>query len=314
MTKSAILAASQARVSGVKKQDSLSSAVNPFHDPEILQEDHDIPTRDGATRIRVYRLKVSVDSQQRGPLIVIYHAGGFCLGNYTMADADASKFCRRFGATCVSVDYRLAPENQFPAAAHDAWDSFKWVVANYDGPLLTADPTKGFLLSGMSAGGTLAGVVSHLARDENVSPRLTGVHMTVPGLIQRGAIPEKWKDELLSFEQNKDAPILNLDGVDLLARSYNADIYSPLHNVLLNPKGHADLPPHFIQVAGLDPVRDTGIIYERELREKHGIPTRISVYVGQAHAFWTFLPEMPASVKYNEDVVNGVEWLLSRPQ
>jgi acetyl esterase/lipase len=37
------------------------------------------------------------------------------------------------------------------------------------------------------------------------------------------------------------------------------------------------MPPHFIQVAGLDPVRDTGVIYERELRETHGTPTRITV-------------------------------------
>ncbi|QKX56501.1 uncharacterized protein TRUGW13939_03606 [Talaromyces rugulosus] len=265
LTESAILAASQARVSGVKKQDSLSSAVNPFHNPE----DHDIPTRDGTTRIGVYRPKAFVDSQQRGPLIVIYHAGGFCLGNDTMADANESKFHRRFGATCVSVDYRLAPEHQFPAAAHDSWDNLKWVVANPDGPLLTADPTKGFILSGMSAGDTLAG-----------RKRLT-------------AIDEKWKDELLWFEQNKDAPILSLGGVDLLARSYNADIDSPLHNVLLNPTGHTDTPPHFIQVAGLDPVRDTGIFtsesLERNTEFRLGSPSMLV----KPMRFGPFCPKCP---------------------
>lgn len=301
-----ILKASQARQSGEPvpffKTDQVSN------DPSVEIEDIDIPTRDGKTRIRVYR---SATPSTPGPLIVFFHPGGFCFGDYTMMDTEAYALVKRFSCTCISVDYRLAPEHQFPAAAHDAWDSLRWAAANAYNPILSADPLKkGFIVSGISAGGTLAGVVSHLARDEKLSPPLTGVHLSVPGLMQVDGVPEKYKNEVLSFEQNENAPVLNMEGVRILARMYNGEPLSPLHNVICNPGGHRDLPPHYIQVAGLDPVRDNAIVYERELREEYGIRTRIHVYGGQPHGFWMFAPELSASVKYREDLVDGIEWLL----
>src|SRR5256885_3196181 len=71
------------------------------------------------------------------------------------------------------------------------------------------DPAKGFVIGGISAGGNLAAVISHIYRDEKMSPPLTGIYLSVPMLVCPEAVPGKFKHQYLSREQNKTAPILN---------------------------------------------------------------------------------------------------------
>jgi acetyl esterase/lipase len=71
------------------------------------------------------------------------------------------------------------------------------------------DPAKGFVIGGISAGGNLAAVISHLYRDEKMSPPLTGIYLSVPILVSPEAVPGKFEYQYLSREQNKNAPILN---------------------------------------------------------------------------------------------------------
>lgn len=77
---------------------------------------------------------------------------------------------------------------------------------------LGADPSKGFVVSGPSAGGNLAAVVSHLARDEKLSPPITGVSLMIPLLTDYTLkeFPEEYKHEIVSYEQNGTAPFLGL--------------------------------------------------------------------------------------------------------
>ena len=60
----------------------------------------------------------------------------------------------------------------------------------------------------------------------------------------------------------------------------------------------------------MDPLRDEALIYERILREEEGIKTKLDVYPGQPHGFWSLAPRMQASKKFVIDSVKGVEWLL----
>lgn len=82
---------------------------------------------------------------------------------------------------------------------------------------LGADPTKGFLVGGTSAGGNLAAVVSHLARDEKLSPPITGVALLIPALADYTLkeFPEEYKHEIESYKQNADAPILGLASIEM---------------------------------------------------------------------------------------------------
>lgn len=82
----------------------------------------------------------------------------------------------------------------------------KWAAANASS--LGADPSKGFIVGGTSAGGNLTDVVGHLARDEGLSPPITGLLELIPVLTNAELMPEKYKHIYLSRKQNKDAPIL----------------------------------------------------------------------------------------------------------
>ena len=95
--------------------------------PEITsvqEEDMVVPARDGyQIPIRVYKPKTLASS----PLIIFYYGGGFSFGGLEMEEMNCRLFANKFGAICVNVDYRLAPEHSFPTPIHDSWEVFKWV-------------------------------------------------------------------------------------------------------------------------------------------------------------------------------------------
>lgn len=99
---------------------------------------------------------------------------------------------------------------------------------------LGADLSKGFILGGVSAGGTISAVASHLYRDDKIEPPLTGIYLSVPSTIDPEAVPDKYKQEHTSRQDNVEAPVLDKDTMKLFAgkRSLNDCIC----NMLLTPK------------------------------------------------------------------------------
>ena len=85
---------------------------------------------------------------------------------------------------------------------------------------------------------------------------------------------------------------------------------SPLMSPAIFQTGHSKLPPTYFQVCGLDPLRDDGLIYERMLREECGIKTRLDLYPGLPHGFWSWWPRASFSQKQQKDSVDGLGWLL----
>ena len=211
---------------------------------------------------------------------------------------------------CISAAYQLGPQHPFPAAPKSAWDSLKWAAANAKS--FGADPSLGFVVGGTSAGGNLTAVLSHLARDEKLSPPLTGQYLSIPALLPPAVVPEKYKEFHLSSEQNKSAPILPQAAIDMFMKGYQPDEHDPLYVPFNHPKGHADLPPAYFQVAGLDPLRDEALIYERVLRDEYGIKTKLDMYPGLPHGFWLFFTMLKSAEKFRVDMVEGMGWLLGR--
>jgi acetyl esterase/lipase len=197
-----------------KKAMTASQQSDPSATAGITEEDLTIPARDGfQIPIRVYK----PESPPAGgcPLVVFIHGGGFVLGGLEGEELNCRLFVQKLGCVCVNVDYRLAPEHPFPASVQDGWDAVKWAAANAS--KIGADPTKGFIVGGTSAGGNIAAVAGHLARDEKLSPPVTGLALLIPALTDHylNNIDEKYAKEIVSYEQNRDAPVLPLKSMDL---------------------------------------------------------------------------------------------------
>lgn len=94
--------------------------------PGVKVSEIQIPVRDGA-KIRALLYQPDDESKKGGPLCVLYHGGGFCIGSAEMEFVAAKHFVSKYGGVAVSVEYRKAPENKFPVPINDGWDACKWV-------------------------------------------------------------------------------------------------------------------------------------------------------------------------------------------
>lgn len=279
--------------------------------PEIEQTELQYPAVDGRKLLaKLYKPTTKLPLRGGSPLIVMYHGGGFCVGHPDSQEQDCRNFVQAFGAVCLSVSYGLAPEFPFPYAVKDSWEALKWAAVNARS--WGADLFAGFIVGGVSAGGNIAAVLAHLAREEKLSPPLTGQYLCIPTLLPPAVVPDKYKEYYLSYEQNKDAPVVSVAALDMFMRVYKPDDNdSILYAIFNHPKGHAGLPPVLFQVDGLDPLRDEAILYEHVLKEE-GVRTKLYVYPGLPHGHFGFFPFLKSSDKFRVDQVEGFGWLLGR--
>jgi len=153
-----------------------------------------------------------------------------------------------------------------------------------------------------------------LARVKPLSPPLTGGLLSIPAVVSEASIPDKYADHYLAMKQNANAPILDAEAVNTLIGLYKPDHKSPLFACFNHPKGHKGLPPVYLQVCGMDPMRDDGLLYEKVLREEAGVKTKIEVYPGLPHAYWAMYPTLSKSPAVVMDTLMGVGWLLQEGQ
>ncbi|KAL0264841.1 hypothetical protein SLS55_000794 [Diplodia seriata] len=295
------------------KRDMNAELLGDAHLDELSISDTAVPARDGyQIPVRIYK-PINSPNGTGHPLAILFHGGGFCLGGLENEELLSRKLATALKCVVVNVDYRLAPEHPFPAGVNDAWDVVKWAASNAGTPALpAADPTAGFLVGGVSAGANLSAVVGTLARDSHLSPPLTGLILSVPPVLNGYDPPAAYAASLRSFDQNAAAPVLNREAVDTYFGAYAPERDSPLFNLYSErqPVSRAGLPPVYVQVCGLDPLRDEALVFERELRTEYGTPTKLQLYPGMPHSFWTFFPQLQASKKWIRDTLDGVEWLL----
>ncbi|THH13378.1 hypothetical protein EW146_g6834 [Bondarzewia mesenterica] len=74
---------------------------------------------------------------------------------------------------------------------------------------------------------------------------------------------------------------------------------------------HVGLPRACIQICGLDPLRDEGLLYEKLLATQ-GVDTKLFVYAGVPHGFDLSCPDLPAAQQFARDFREGLRWLLER--
>ena len=145
-----------------------------------------------------------------------------------------------------------------------------------------------------------------------MSPPLTGLWISIPRIFYSlDKVPDKYRHVWISRKQNAHAPVLNAVKLKQAGAHLAPDRDSELDSPVNAPAPHTGMPPCYIPVDGLDPLRDDGLIYERILHE-HGVRTRIDVWPGVPHAHFAFLPMLKSAQEGNIDTILGIGWLLGR--
>ncbi|MCE3269938.1 MAG: alpha/beta hydrolase fold-containing protein [Ramlibacter sp.] len=210
------------------------------------------------------------------PVLVYYHGGGWVIGDLDTHDVLCRQLCNLSGCAVVAVDYRLGPENRFPAAVDDAVAAARWVRAQ--AAALKVDASR-LAVGGDSAGGNLAAVVALAAREAGdlaVAFQL----LIYPATDQRRGWP--------SHTTNGQGYVLTKDSMDYYHDHYIADKAQDL-DWRASPLLHPDLsklPPAFVLTAGYDPLRDEGLQYAHALTVAGNRATLVN-FERQIHGFIT---------------------------
>ena len=231
-----------------------------------------IPSDYGPIPARFYR---ATKGKGPCPLLVYFHGGGFMLGSLALYDTTCRRLAANGDCAVLSVDYRMAPETQFPGAVLDAYAATRWASDNAQ--MLNIDPGK-IAVGGDSAGGNLAAVVAILLRDAG-GPQLVFQALAYPATDQRmdSASHAKFSDGYLLTRKN----LLWFRGNYLDPRDYEDWRASPLLAADL-----ARLPPAHIITAGYDPLLDEGRAYSDRMVAS-GVPVLYECFEGMAHGFLT---------------------------
>jgi acetyl esterase len=237
--------------------------------PAASVEDITVPGGDGERPARVYRPSTP------GPLptIVLLHGGGFVIGDLDTHDLTARTLANGCEAVVVSVDYRLAPENPWPAGVEDAIAATRWAAST----LSTLGGDSRLAVAGDSAGGNLSAVVAQTMRDEGIE--LAGQLLIYPVTDRRGSYA--------SHTENATGYFLDVDTMEWFDQQYVGHLtdvdaadprLAPLHGDLTG------LAPAVVVVAEFDPLRDDGLAYAAALSDA-GVPVEVRTFDGMIHGF-----------------------------
>lgn len=254
-----------------------ANPLSPKH-PVYAVDERVIPGPAGAMPVRVYRPSPASDL----PVLVWFHGGGWVTGNLDTHDQLGRLLADHVGAVVVSVDYRLAPEAKFPAAADDCLAAYEWVLAHADE---IGGDARRVAIGGDSAGGNLAAVVALDARTQGLpQPKLQLLVYPVT-----------------DYEFDSVAMIDNAKGYFLEAESMRwfyehyartPDDFSDARFSPLRATDLAGLARAVVITAEYDPLRDQGEAYARRLTDAE-VPTQSVRADGLIHGFFGMHEYMP---------------------
>jgi acetyl esterase len=221
--------------------------------------------------LRIYRPDVP-----SGPVGVFdVHGGGFILGDLEMVHASNLTLAREVGAVVVSVDYRLAPEDPYPAGLEDCYAGLVWFAEHAEE--YGVDPDR-IAIHGISAGGGLCAGLALLARDRG-GPAIAFQYLGVPEVDDRLGTA--------SMTAYIDTPLWNQPNAVLSWAAYlgagvpgTADV--PVYAAPARASDLSGLPPAYVSTMEFDPLRDEGIAYALALQAA-GVQVELHMFPGTFH-------------------------------
>ncbi len=248
----------------------------------VRVSDETIPLKHGPARVRVYRPR-SAAAQERLPLVINFHGGGFVFGNLAQTDWLCGRVAAGAHAVVLSLSYRLAPEHPAPIPYQDCWAATQHVLRH--SAYFGADTSRVSVM-GASAGGNLAALVAIAHRDLCRADRTaaplahqiliypaTDLTLSSPSVTELGSAPILTR------------PIMDWYGRQYLPEGLAGSIAS--NDPRISPVFHSDLAdcaPALIIAAGQDPLRDDAIRYGQAL-DRDGVPNRVIIYPDAVHGF-----------------------------
>ncbi|RPA02541.1 alpha/beta hydrolase [Gordonia sp. OPL2] len=260
-------------------------------------DDRTIPGPGGDLPVRIYQ--PAPDSSTASlPAIVFAHGGGFVFCDLDTHDDLCRAMANGVGAVVISVDYRLAPEHRWPAAANDVAAAIGWVNAHSVELGIDADRV---VVAGDSAGGNLAAVAAILIRDRG-GPVLSGQALLYP-VVAADFTTDSYRRFGRGFYNTESAMRWYWDQYVPSTDDRGHAHASPLHADLTG------LPPTLIVTAGHDPLWSEGTQLSRAL-DAAGVPTIHRDHPGAIHGFMT-MPTLTICAEARERTWLDLRGMLS---
>jgi acetyl esterase len=234
-------------------------------------EDRSIPGPGGSIPVRIYY----PSNEAPLPVLVWYHGGGWVLGSLDGSDHVCRELANTARCIVVSVDYRLAPENKFPACPDDCEAAYYWVLEN--AASFGGDPRR-VAIGGDSAGGNLAAVVS--LRVKQAARELPTFQVLVYPVADSDF-------QTPSYIQNGEGYMLTEVGMRWFWEQYvnsPEELVHP-HAAILRAEDLSGLPAALVITAEFDPLRDEGEALGEKLRQAN-VPVTVTRYDGMIHGFF----------------------------
>jgi acetyl esterase/lipase len=253
--------------------------------------------------LSIFRRKEGLPGVTDQTRIGVYHihGGGMVYGNRFLTVQWPLQAVEKFDAVCVSVEYRLAPQNPDPAPIEDCYAGLVWVAQHAEE---LGFPSSRMLLNGVSAGGGLAAGVALLARDRK-GPSLIGMNLFAPMLDDRS--------DSLSTHQMEGLGVwdraANLMGWTALLGerrgTANVSIYaSPARATDLS-----GLPPTYVEVGAVETFRDEVLEFSGKL-SRDGVACELHMWPGAYHGFDFIAPTAKVSLAAIKAKTDWLERLL----
>jgi acetyl esterase len=262
----------------------------------------------------VKRIKITADSipvlvfnpahADNLPVLINYHGGGFISPLVKGLEYSLWQDAKTYGAVVFAVDYRVAPENKFPAAVNDSYNAFKWISENAG---KFGGDTSRIALMGTSAGANLVAVVTQKAKKEKIGHK---IKLQIMNGLPADLSPTNMENAV-SYQQNATGYFQTKAACYFSVEKYAPGQYADPEVSPMLTKDLTGLPPAVIINAEFDPLRDDGILYASKLR-KAGVTVWEKCFPGQIHMLLGLPPGSEEMKEFETMIKNAMKESFNR--